>query len=107
METILGWASYLKKKADRAFDDLTKELGDNRAILNWVYACAYLALIFYCVINNPLSHNTAIMTTGGIIGTIFSVYVLGGSYEKVQRMRCEAEHAADMTEEEQEEAAGD
>jgi hypothetical protein len=78
-------------RADRIIEGLTKELSENRVLLCWIYAAAYLALIFYCAVKNPGSHNTAILTTGGIVGTIFSVYVLAGSYEKVAQMRIDNE----------------
>lgn len=86
---------------DRWMDRCIEELNDHRTILNWFYAAAYLALVFFCVVTNKNSQNTAIVTTGGIIGTIFASYVLGSSYEKVQKMKFQK--SAD----EEEKVAGD
>lgn len=98
--------NYMLGKADRAFDGITRELSDNRVILNWMYCLAYLALIFFCAHDNKESQSAAIYATAGIVGTIFSAWVIGTSYEKVQFMRVESSRPR-MTEKEQEEAAGD
>lgn len=104
----LRWIHYMGGKADKAIDALTKELADNRAILNWMYCLAYLALIFFCVHDNKESQNAAIYATAGIVGTIFSAWVIGTSYEKVQTMRIDAaKPPPQMSDEEQENAAGD
>ncbi len=105
METITRWVNYFKKKADRAFDELSSELSENRTILVWVFSLAFLALVFYTAVNNPLSHNTSIMTLGSIVGTCFSCWVVVGSSERKERMKLDA--SVDMSEEEQEEASGD
>lgn len=89
-ENVTTFLKYLLSKGNRVMDGITAELSENKAILNWIYAAAYLALIFYCAINNSGSHNTAIMTTGGIVGTIFSAYVMSSSYEKVAKMRIDS-----------------
>jgi hypothetical protein len=81
---------WVWERVDQIADGIVDELSENRAILNWIYAAAYLALIFFCAYTNPGSHNTAIMTTGGIIGTIFSAYVLAASYEKVTKMKIDS-----------------
>lgn len=78
---------YLGNKVNKAFDQLTTELSQNRTILVWVYSSALLVLISYCVKSNPSSQATAIYTLGGIVGTCFSSWVVAGSYEKVAKMR--------------------
>jgi hypothetical protein len=96
---------WLWARVEPITDGITKELSENRAVLNWIYAAAYLALIFYCAVENQNSHNTAIMTTGGIVGTIFSVYVMAGSYEKVSKMRINSSSSAEPPVEGEDEAS--
>jgi len=106
-------ACYVGGRAHHVFEGFTRDLSESRVILNWMYCFAYLALIFYCAVNNPASHNAAIYTTGGIVSTIFTVYILGSSYEKVQKMRNGNGHRPaeeirpEMSEDEQKDAAGD
>lgn len=105
---------YMWGKVQHAFDGLTKELSDHRVILNWLYALAYLALIFFCVTTNKESMTAAIYSTAGIVGTIFSAWVVGSAVNNVNRrapytapytgMSGQMSH---MTEHDEEEAAGD
>lgn len=108
MKKLIG---HLAANVNHVFDGLTKELSENRALLNWVYAIAYLALIFYCAVTNKDAQTAAIYATAGIIGTIFASWVIGASYEKVQQMHCNmastAAPAKPLTDKEQEETAGD
>jgi accessory gene regulator protein AgrB len=64
-----------------------KDLNKHRTILCWVFSIAYLVLIKYCVTSNPSTMNTAIMTTGGIVGTIFSAWVIGSSHVAATQIR--------------------
>jgi hypothetical protein len=100
---------YMGGRVHHMFDGFTRDLTEHRILLNWVYAFAYLALIFFCVQDNQNSQNTAIVTTGGIVGSIFTAYVLGSSYEKVQKMRSAdiRSSASEMSADDQEKAAGD
>lgn len=105
-------ASYIGVRVHHMFDRFTKDLTEHRVLLNWLYAVAYLALVFFCAVTNKSSQNTAIVTTGSIVSAIFATYVLGSSYEKVAKMRLtspasgasEAEGVASTTDEEK---AGD
>lgn len=78
---------YLLPKLDKSFDHFTGELSQNKTILCWIYAAAYLALIFFCVTTNPASMTAAIYTTGSLMGTIFASYVLSASYETIAKYR--------------------
>jgi len=79
--------SYLRKTIQSFLDNTTKELKSHRTLLCWLYAIAYLILIHYCIIHNPSTMNTAIMTTGGICGTIFSAWVIGSAHVSATRIR--------------------
>jgi len=79
--------SWLLNHLDKFSNRLVRELAESRSMLNWVYCTCYLALVWYCVITNPSSMNTAIVTTGTLVGAIFTSYVFGQSYEKVVRIR--------------------
>lgn len=98
---LLSLMHYLFEKADRAFDGLTGELSQNRILLIWIYSLAFLVLIFYTAVTNKSSHNTAIITVGGIIGTCFSSWVCTSAYVKVHTQKKE------MSEDAQKEASGD
>jgi hypothetical protein len=87
-------ASYVKlayvwtvTRIDSLIDKIVRELSESRSILCWLYCVFYMWLVVFCVKSNPLSMNTAIMTTGTIVGTIFGAYVISSSYEKVATMR--------------------
>jgi len=69
------------------FDKLTKDLNKHRTILCWVYSISYLVLVRYCVLTNPSTMNTAIMTTGGVCGTIFSAWVIGSAHVSATRIQ--------------------
>jgi hypothetical protein len=109
-DSLLSVARYVWGKSDRLIDQLTAELSSNRALLNWGYALAYLAIVFYCIQDSPESQNTAIVTTGGIVSVIFTSWVCAGSYESVARMRLEQQQKAEVQEpeiHEEEKGAGD
>jgi hypothetical protein len=68
-------------------NSLFKDLNKHRTILCWVYSIAYLVLVYYCVTHNSATMNTAIMTTGGVCGTIFSAWVIGSSHVAATRIQ--------------------
>jgi len=76
---------YVWSKSDRFADQITAELSQNRTLLVWIYSAAFLALVFYTAVDNPDSHNTAIMTLGGIVATCFTSWVVAGSYESIKK----------------------
>jgi lipopolysaccharide export LptBFGC system permease protein LptF len=80
-------AHNIGHKINTFLDRMTAELAENRTLLVWLYSLAFLALVFYTAVVNPLSHNTSIMTMGGIISVCFSSWVCAGAYEKVCKMR--------------------
>lgn len=53
-----------------------------RGLWCWVYLAFYPLLVVYCITHFPGSVNTAITVTGGVVGTIFSGYVISRSIEK-------------------------
>ena len=63
-----------------------KKVGDDfkslRGLWCWIYLGFYPCLIIYCVLKVPSCVNTAITVTGGLVGTIFSGYVISTSIEK-------------------------
>lgn len=105
-EQICRLTKYMGGRVHHMFDSFTRDLSEHRVLLNWVYAFAYLALVFFCVQDNHASQNTAIVTTGGIVSAIFTSYILGSSYEKVTKMKVAAEVATE-SEPKDEEVAGD
>lgn len=58
------------------------DLKSLRGLWCWVYLGLYPWLIAYCVTHFPGSVNTAITVSGGLVGTIFSGYVVSRSLEK-------------------------
>ena len=84
---ILKLLRWLGSTLSVFFDTVTKDLNKHRTILCWVYSIAYLVLIKYCVLHNPATMNTAIMTTGGVCGTIFSAWVIGSSRVAAARIQ--------------------
>ncbi len=55
-----------------------------KVLLNWVYCFFYLWLVWYGVRHYPECIKTAIVSTSALIGTIFTGYVIGTSYENKQ-----------------------
>ena len=84
-KTPLAGISYMGGHARGALDSLAEEMGEHRVVLAWVYSIAFLILVAYCVSVNPSTHKVAITICGGIVSTIMTSYVLGMSYEKVNR----------------------
>jgi uncharacterized membrane protein (DUF485 family) len=80
MTKLLAWVGA-------KLNSFFKDLNQHRTILCWVYSIAYLVLIRYCVLHNPATMNTAIMTTGGVCGTIFSAWVIGSSHVAATRIQ--------------------
>ena len=93
---VLEMFRYLGKMLERALAHFVGELSQNKVILCWIYAIAYLVLIFYCVTRNQSSQSAAIYTTGGLMGTIFASYVTSASYEKIAKYRVDAPSAGGL-----------
>lgn len=83
----MKFMSWLGQKINSFFDRATQELNQHKTVLCWLYSLAYLVLVRYCVMHNPATMNTAIMTTGGVCGTIFSAWVIGGAHVDATRLK--------------------
>lgn len=73
--------------AHREFRDfsnnLMRDMRSLRALFNYVYLFLYVFLCVWAALYYGKDHlGTAIMTTGTIVGTIFTVYVWGTNKEK-------------------------
>ena len=66
------------------FQTLMRKLKSHRVIWCYVYLTLYVWMAVYAILKYESSVNTVIMTTGGLAGTIISVYILGTSYEKTK-----------------------
>ena len=66
------------------FGTLMRKLKSHRVIWCYIYLGLYVWMSVYAVLNYPASVNTVVMTTGGLCGTILSIYILGTSYENVK-----------------------
>jgi hypothetical protein len=58
-----------------------------RALWNWIYLALYVFLCIWAALFYPKALATAIITTGTLVGTIFTVYVASSSYEKVVKWK--------------------
>ena len=61
-----------------------------RGLWCWIYLTFYPLLVIYCVTHFPGSVNTAITVTGGVVGTIFSGYVISRSIEKSAEVKAQS-----------------
>ena len=66
------------------FQTLLRKLKSHRVIWCYIYLTLYVWLAVYAMLKYENSANTIIVTTGGLCGTIISVYILGTSYENTK-----------------------
>lgn len=64
-----------------------------RGLWCWIYLAFYPLLVIWCVSHYPASINTAITVTGGLVGTIFSGYVISKSWERNAEVKAAASGA--------------
>ena len=65
-----------------------RDMRSMRALWNYVYLGLYAFLCVWAALYYAHdSLNTAIMTTGGLVGTIFTAYVFSTTSEKMQAAR--------------------
>lgn len=77
MKLLMSLGSKIKEVMKTAITDLN----DSRVLLIWLYSFFYLILVCYIVKARPTSDDTAISTTGMIVGAVLASYVLGKSHE--------------------------
>ncbi|HET6456648.1 MAG TPA: hypothetical protein VFI02_19785 [Armatimonadota bacterium] len=77
---------WCHKEFRESAENLMRDFRSLRALWNWIYLALYVFLCVWTALYYPAALPTAIITTGTIVGTIFTVYVASNSYEKVARM---------------------
>jgi hypothetical protein len=67
-------------------NNLMRDMRSLRALWNWLYLALYIFLCVWTALHYGKEHlGTAIVTTGGIVGTIFTVYVWSTTREKAMQ----------------------
>lgn len=105
LEGAVNWAH----REFREFaDNLMRDMRSLKALFNYVYLSLYVFLCVWAALYYGKDHlGTAIMTTGGIVGTIFTVYVWGQNKEKEMTIRSPYPTAAPEKPHADEEGASD
>ena len=52
----------------------------NYTVLRAIMSAAYLVVITYCTLKDPLTRNTVIMSTAGIVTTLCGVHSIGSYF---------------------------
>ena len=76
-------SSWCHKEFQRFANNFMDDMRSLRALFNYAYLLLYIFLCVWAALYYAKdSLNTAIMTTGGIVGSIFTVYVWSTTKEK-------------------------
>ena len=82
-EQFTGATSWMHREFLRFINNFMDDMRSMRALFNYAYLLLYMFLCVWAAIYYAkTSLNTAIVTTGGIVGTIFSAYVWSTTKEK-------------------------
>lgn len=83
-KSVVAWCHReFRESAENAMRDFRSL----RALWNWIYLTLYVFLCVWTAFYYPAALSTAIVTTGTLVGAIFTVYVASRTYEKVVKMK--------------------
>jgi hypothetical protein len=78
-----GAFNWCHREFRETADNLMRDMRSMRALFNYLYLFLYIFLCVWAAVNYAKdSLNTAIVTTGGIVSSIFMAYVWGTTKEK-------------------------
>ena len=81
---IVDWTH---EQTRHSANNFMRDFRSLRALWNWVYLALYCFLCIWTALYYPQALITAIITTGGIVGTIFTMYVYSTSQEKLAKIK--------------------
>lgn len=87
LKTFEGLIVWCHKEFRESAENFMRDFRSLRALWNWIYLALYIFLCIWAALFYPQALATAIVTTGTIVGAIFTVYVASRTYEKVVKMK--------------------
>jgi len=90
LEGIVNWCH----REFREFaDNFARDMRSLRALWNWLYMSLYIYLCVWAALYyGKESLNTAIITTGGLVGTIFTAYIWSTTKERADIAKMNMPH---------------